>query len=308
MASTITSQGAAPSSLLDNNVTLRTNSDDYPIEPPSKDIKAIFNYYKDPEDGGPPLPAYVGKPETYERPIEAKSMTVHDIRGEESQYTLDGTGFQVWKHTSKEKEFVDDDKVRRDYYPEVESILKEASLDSTGATQIFIFDHTIRRPTASDDPSQSLRGPVRRVHVDQSYKAGPERVQHHLPETASHLLRGRYQIINVWRPIKTIRKDPLAVADATSVAEEDLVTVQLIYPDRVGETFSVRANEKHKWYYLGEQTPEETLLIKCFDSAVDGRARRAPHSAFTLEGKEGEAERESIEVRALVFHPPANDD
>lgn len=84
--------------------------------------------------------------------------------------------------------------------------------------------------------------------------------------------------------------------------------MQLIYPDRVGETLSVRPNEKHKWYYLEGQRPEETLLIKCFDSEVDGRARRAPHSAFTLEGREGEAERESIEVRALVFHPPPSDE
>ena len=58
-------------------------------------------------------------------------------------------------------------------------------------------------------------------------------------QDAEWLLKGRYQIINVWRPIKTIRKDPLGVADATSVDDEDLVPVQLVYPDRVGETFTV---------------------------------------------------------------------
>ena len=128
-------------------------------------------------------------------------------------------------------------------------------------------------------------------------------MQHHLPDEASHLLRGRYQIINVWRPIKTIRKDPLGVADATSVHEEDLLPVQLIYPDRVGETFTVRPNGSHRWFYLREQTPGEVMLIKCFDSKVDGRARRAPHSAFVDHGFEAERPRESIEVRALVFHP-----
>ena len=49
------------------------------------------------------------------------------------------------------------------------------------------------------------------------------------------------------------------------------------------------------------------LLFKCFDSKVDGRARRVPHSAFVDERFEGahplEEARESIEVRALVFHP-----
>ena len=182
-------------------------------------------------------------------------------------------------------------------------------MSSTGASKIFIFDHTIRRQssdTRTTDPanvSQTLRGPVQRVHIDQSYKAGPERVKHHLPAEAEGLLKGRYQIINVWRPIKIIRKDPLGVADATSVPDDDLVPVQLIYPDRVGETFTVRPNPNHRWYYLRQQTPEEVMLIKCFDSKVDGRARRVPHSAFVDPSTEHEIARESIEVRALVFHP-----
>lgn len=45
------------------------------------------------------------------------------------------------------------------------------------------------------------------------------------------------------------------------------------------------------------------MLIKCFDSKADGRARRVPHCAFIDEEMEGENTRESIEVRALVFHP-----
>ena len=85
--------------------------------------------------------------------------------------------------------------------------------------------------------------------------------------------------------------------------EDDLLPVQLIYPDRVGETFTVRPNLHHRWFYLREQTPGEVMLIKCFDSKQDGRARRAPHSAFVDQGAEAESPRESIEVRALVFHP-----
>ena len=140
------------------------------------------------------------------------------------------------------------------------------------------------------------------MHIDQSYDAGPERVEYELPEEAAQLMQSRYQIINAWRPIKTVRKDPFAVADARSVAEDDLVPVQLVFPDRIGETFAVKANESHRWHYLREMTPDEVLLIKCFDSETDGRARRAPHSAFVDKGMLEEADRESIEVRALVFH------
>lgn len=87
--------------------------------------------------------------------------------------------------------------------------------------------------------------------------------------------------------------------------------VGLIYPDRKGETLSVRYNEKQEWFYKFHQQPEEALLIKCFDSSaqpvqegkgVEGRAKRVPHTAFEVPGTEDELGRESIEVRVLVFH------
>jgi hypothetical protein len=58
----------------------------------------------------------------------------------------------------------------------------------------------------------------------------------------------------------------------------------------------------HRWFYKSNLTPDEVLFIKCFDSKLDGRARRVPHTAFEIPGTEGKEGRESIEVRALVFH------
>jgi hypothetical protein len=120
---------------------------------------------------------------------------------------------------------------------------------STGASRIFIFDHTIRRESA--DPSarteQKLRGPVQRVHIDQSYAASLTRVTHHLPDEAEKLLQGRVHIINVWRPIKTVERDPLAVADANSVDDRDLVVMPLIYPHRRGETYAIGYDPGHRY-------------------------------------------------------------
>ncbi|KAL8807208.1 MAG: hypothetical protein Q9182_000890 [Xanthomendoza sp. 2 TL-2023] len=299
MASTITAPSATAPHLLQ---TPKYQTQAGQAASKARDVITDFNYYKDPGDGSLPEPSYIGRPETYERPAQVQTHVVHDIRGEEEKYTLDAKGFQIHKHVSQETAFVDDEQIKNQYYPEIEDILKSV----TGASKIFIFDHTIRRPSTNSQtvqPNQGLRGPVQRVHIDQSYKAGPERVTRHLPDEAEELLKGRFQIINVWRPIKTIRKDPLGVADATSVPDSDLLPVQLIYPDRVGETFTVRPNANHRWYFLREQTPGEVMLIKCFDSKVDGRARRAPHSAFIDQENESESPRESIEVRALVFHP-----
>ncbi|KAF2866335.1 amino acid permease-domain-containing protein [Massariosphaeria phaeospora] len=252
-------------------------------------------------DDGTTVTKLVHVPQTYDRPFESHSAIVHDVLGREKEFSLDTNGFQFHQHTSVEKGFLDDEKVKRDYYPETEELLK----DATGASKIFIFDHTIRRQAPGDDqitPDRRLRGPVQRVHIDQSYKAALSRVPHHLPEEADKLLQSRVQIINVWRPIKTVQRDPLAVAEANSVDDGSLVVTKLIYPNREGETLAVKYDAKHKWYYKSALTPDEVLLIKCFDSKLDGRARRVPHTAFGVPGTEDKEGRESIEVRALVFH------
>ncbi|CAJ2504168.1 Uu.00g115620.m01.CDS01 [Anthostomella pinea] len=272
-------------------------------------VETTLNYHKDNEDGSPPAPTYTHIPESYERPIESHTVSISDITGRETDFTLDGNGFQIHHHVAEEKDFADDAHVKAVYYPETEQLLK----DVTGASKVFIFDHTIRRPsgdkndgnTANSKPSPGFRGPVQRVHVDQTYQASLSRVAHHLPaEEASVLLQGRVQIINAWRPIKRVERDPLAVADAHSVSEDDLVPIGLIYPTRKGETFGVRHSDRHRWYYKKGLAPDEVLLIKCFDTKTDGRARRVPHTAFVDPGsEEGAPARESIEVRALVFHP-----
>ena len=72
----------------------------------------------------------------------------------------------------------------------------------TGAVRVFIFDHTTRREARDNRQGPAkiqMRGPVRRVHIDQSYAASVERVSHHLPAEAEGLLKKRFQIINVSR-------------------------------------------------------------------------------------------------------------
>ncbi|KAJ6164080.1 hypothetical protein N7470_002752 [Penicillium chermesinum] len=262
-------------------------------------VQTTLNFFKENPDGSEPTPNYAGKPESYNREHDTLPALIHDVSGHELDYSLDKQGFQFYYHESAEKDFLNDEKIQRQYYPETEQLLK----DATGASRVFIFDHTIRRGSGTN----ILRGPVQRVHIDQSYQASKNRVSYHLPDEAPELLKGRYQIINVWRPIRTILKDPLAVADARTVPEEVLVPIKLIYPDREGETFGVKAHPDIKWYYRYGQTPNLVTLIKCFDSKTDGRARRIPHTAFTNAETENEPARESIEIRALVFHPDDRD-
>jgi hypothetical protein len=129
-------------------------------------------------------------------------------------------------------------------------------------------------------------------------------VREHLPEEADELLKGRVQVINLWRPIRgPVRDAPLAMCDGQTVAPGDLVASDLIYPSRKGETYSVKYNPNHRWFYVPEMTADEALLLKCYDSATDGRTRFGPHTAFVDPTTPADAPlRESIELRTLVFH------
>ena len=257
---------------------------------------------------------------------------VTSLRGQEDKFNTDNAGFAVYKSPAKEKLFEDDQTVRTSYYPEVESMLRS---NLPGIKKVVIFDHTIRR-RKKDAPRQ----PVQQVHVDQTPAAAAARVRRHLPEDeAEGLLKGRYQIINVWRPIENPASDmPLAVVDWRSTETKDFIPVDLLYPktsissdhdargkevlpdpdslmskegyEVFGETLSVAANEKHGFYYVKDMTPEEVMLLKCYDSRGEGEpegkqgiALRVAHTAFVDPNTPADAPgRQSIEVRCLVFY------
>ena len=232
---------------------------------------------------------------------EPHKVAIHDARPVASTISLDDEGFGLLRHRSRVGGFDDEDEIRTVYYRETEDLLK----DITGANRVFIFDHTVRRRIwGAEDRRGGVRQPVARVHVDHTEDSGPQRVRDLLPEEADDLLRGRVQIINLWRPIHgPVQDAPLAVCDALSVKSSDLVASELVYQNRRGETYSVIFDPAHRWFYVPEMTVDEALLLKCYDSKTDGRARFAPHSAFTdPNAPANAAPRESIELRALVFH------
>lgn len=97
-----------------------------PVSEKPHHVQTTLNFFKENEDGSPPSPNYVNKPESYDRPTVSLPVTVHDVSGHELDYTLDSQGFQFYYHESAEKEFLDDEKIKRDYYPETEQLLKDA--------------------------------------------------------------------------------------------------------------------------------------------------------------------------------------
>ena len=246
-------------------------------------------------DPPPGVPRATGTPEPH-------VMAIHDARPVMESLSLDGEGLAVAEHRSAVKDFYDEEELRRVYYPEAERLVAEV----TGANRVLVFDHTIRRRVVGgvDRSPGTPRQPVTSVHNDYTVKSGPQRVRDLMGEEAEELLRHRFEIVNVWRPIRgPLRDAPLAVCDATSVAFSDFVPSDLVYRDRTGETYRVRYNSAHRWFYVPEMRADEAVLIKCYDSAEDGTARFTAHSAFEDPTAPPEIlPRESIELRTLVFH------
>lgn len=114
--------------------------------------------------------------------------------------------------------------------------------------------------------------------------------------------------MNVWRSIAgVVRRSPLALADASSIAERDLHATDQIFPGRVGEIYHVSHNPAQHWYYAPAMTQDEVLLIKGWDSDAN-RARFTPHAAFNLPNVAPDAPaRESLEVRTYAIVPDARD-
>ncbi|KZP11663.1 hypothetical protein FIBSPDRAFT_799991 [Athelia psychrophila] len=234
---------------------------------------------------------------------EVHQIEIENLRGKEDSVSLDTAGFQYFKRAAKHTAFANAADVEREYYPESIELIKEV----TGASRVVLFDHTIRRRRPGEiEDTPEKRQPVAQVHVDQTTAAAIARVHRHVPADADALLKRRFQIINLWRPISHAALDwPLALCDYRSVdVQKDLHPVALIYPDREGETFGVAYNPEHKWKYLRGMETDEVALIKCFDSLQDGSvAVLTPHTGFQDPSTPDNAPpRESIELRALVFY------
>jgi hypothetical protein len=227
---------------------------------------------------------------------DMREMTIEDARGREAEFTIDRNGFQIVKAPTAVADFYDPEEIKRIYYPEVEQLLK----DKLGASRVFVFDHNVRNATKA-----GLAAPSRQVHNDHTVNSAPRRVRDHLPEEADELLKHRFGIVNVWRPIRgPVLDSPLALCDARSFTDDDLIASDLVYAHVRGETSRVEYNPKHRWHYFSEQQTDEVLFIRVHDSASDGRARLSFHTSFENPLTPGAPPRESIEVRTLVFFPP----
>ena len=213
--------------------------------------------------------------------------------------SIDANGFVLVEHRTQVKDFFDADELKRVYYPEVQQLIAAVS----GAKRVVLFDHTLRSGDEAEREVRLVREPVLSAHNDYTEWSGPNRVREVMGAEAEELLKRRFAIIQVWRAIaQPIVSNPLAMADARSVAAEDLLIAERRYPNRVGQTYRLKYSPRHRWFYFPQMRRDEAIVFKVYDSEKDGRARFTPHTSFDDPGTPaGAPPRQSIEARALAF-------
>ncbi|KAF2773168.1 hypothetical protein EJ03DRAFT_253273, partial [Teratosphaeria nubilosa] len=252
-------------------------------------------------------------------------VRIRNIRGHEADYSISTQGFTIARlhHPSSisSSDWTDDTKLKQTYFPDLTALLKR----ETGAEYVYQYEWHVRTQTLEASLEQNsehavdIAGPVRRVHIDETPAAARREYEYYVrpDDSGNEHLQGRdFAIFNVWKPLRTVRKDPLCLCDQRTVRDEDLQPGKIMVLD-IGEieNFAVRAPKageegRHEFVYLRGQEPEEVLVFRIFDSRLDGgvhgergveggkRIHGVAHTSFVDPGTEREGPRESIEVRS----------
>ncbi len=235
-------------------------------------------------------------------PVEEHEVRIESMRPIAGKLAIDRNGFVLVHEPSKVKDFYDPEEIKRVYYPEMEALVKRL----TGAEKVLVWGEMVRtdKPQTGDG-----RLPAYGAHVDYGDRTVRETTEILLgKEEAAKWLKRRYFLINLWRPIKTIERAPLAVVDASTVDKGDLndseVKGGLNDPNhRSLYGFNLQYSPRHRWYYAPRMRPDEILAFKLFNSDP-GRVQLTGHTAFSdPTSPKDAAPRESVEVRTISFMP-----
>ena len=234
-------------------------------------------------------------------PVDEHEVRIESMRPIADKLAIDKNGFVLVKEPTTVEDFYKPGAIKKVYYAEIERLVKRL----TGAEKVLVWGEMIRsdRPQTADG---SL--PAYGAHVDYGDRTVREKSREMLGADADKWLKRRFFLMNLWRPIKTVEKSPLAVVDASTVLQSDLndseVRGGLGDPNRPPlYGFNLQYSPRHRWYYAPRMQPDEILVFKLFDSDP-GRVQLTGHTAFDDPTSAKDAPpRESIEVRTISFMP-----
>jgi len=270
-------------------------------KPVAEAIKASFNYVVD--TGVPPV-RYIDWPEMEHNAVPPQyrqhEMVVRNGRPLRDTFRLDVHGFVFADHVTRVKDFTDEAERKRVYDLEVQTLIKKHS----GASDVVVFDHTIRVSDEEMQKAVNARPTVKGVHNDYTESSAPRRLREIVGDAeAERRFKKRWAIIQVWRPIRgKVLVDPLGICDGRSIPRQGFIRVERRYKDRTGEVYHISHNPAHDWYWFPQMTREEAMVFKVFDSDASMPSRFTAHSAFDDPATPADAPpRESIETRTFAF-------
>jgi hypothetical protein len=244
--------------------------------------------------------------------LEPHPVTVRSFSGScREEFSTDVQGFELERFSTglSPTQLMHLETIEGVYHEEAVEFLKR----KFGARKVAIFDTTIRQSrnkavdTSASLQNKQILGPALGCHVDQSPRSVHRRVKHLFPEEADQLLQSRVRVINIWRPLVWPRNtSPLALCDFRSTRQADYVPCDLKTPVWDGESLQVHHSPAHEWWFAEEMAEDDVVLIKMYDSEAwkpgSGVAMCTPHCAFEWDdAPEGTKDRESMEIRAIVF-------
>lgn len=233
--------------------------------------------------------------------FEDHRVTIHDLRGREDSVSLERNGFAVVRHATRCRDFRDEEQIRTLYYPDMEALVRQL----TGARHVRCYGHIVR--SRLPDAPPNARTPAGNVHVDNDFETLRQMARALAPEQGrEELLRGRQILINLWRPIRTVEKDPLAIVDGSTMRRANMHPVRLLASRALAKAphgYNLSYDPGQRWYYVSRLQPDEVLAFKQIDTQSDA-VQFAGHSAFSdPTSAAGAPERESIEIRAVAYLP-----
>lgn len=264
-------------------------------------LRARFNYVVDP---GRTMIRYIDWPEMEPHAVlpefRLREMPVRDGRPLRDAFELDIHGFCFVDHPTRMIDFTDASERAGVYDAEVEALIKKHS----GASEVIVFDHTVRIGDESAQRATGARPPVKSVHNDYTERSAPKRLREIVGDAeAERRMRGRWAIIQVWRPIRgDVLRDPLGICDGRSIPRKGFVLLERRYKYRTGEVYQIAHDPAHEWFWFPRMTRNEALVFKVFDSDETKPSRFTAHSAFDDPAAPPDAPpRESIETRTFAF-------
>jgi hypothetical protein len=256
-------------------------------------VEAVIRF-TDPRSAGAVLHTDDHESSTFQ--LIPKTVRITNARALTEAPDLERNGFTLL-NAPTDVDFLDKSQVEQRYYPEAERFVREL----TGASEVIAFLDFIR----SEVRGQGIEV-ANNAHVDFDGPSIERWVRDLRPDDAERLLAKRRILnMNLWRPIRPVERMPLAVCDASSVDEGDLIRTIIGQKEGDQQTpyagFNLAYNPGQRWFYYPAMQPGEVLAFKIWDSRQD-RPYMAAHTAFEDPTSRLDAPtRLSHEIRTIAF-------